>query len=170
MLTTMKYKANKVVLLVLVVASLAGCFGTKPGGKEYREVTKLNGSDNSRMIKRFEEYPIDKQLDIVLYSDDPRFGPILARGGPQNIPAIVDRISRPDVHMLDKYQLTMVLHRINQDCRCIKSDSEIIQRLEAVGRSNPSGDYPSNSGTDTYTRMYLDSVSLVKRQLDTSLK
>ena len=133
----------------------------KPGAKEYKEITKGKSSDNSKMISRFENYPIEKQIDIFLFSDDPRFGPILARGGQKNIESIVQKIENANTHMWDRCRLAEVLIRINSDCRCITSDSDVIRRLESVRASSSN---PSDRKNDAYMTTYIDSVSSLKNQ------
>lgn len=120
------------------------------------------------MIRRFDDYTIDKRIDIFLYAvgcrKDPRFEPILASGGEKIIPTLVRRIEEVQ-RAWDKYHLVNVLIRINEECKCIEKDSQEIKTLESVGRElDEDKNIPAD---DTYKKIYWDKVNVLKNQLRT---
>lgn len=139
----------------------------KPGAREYKALTKIDEPSNVQLIRSFADYSIDKQIDIFLYAkdcpNDPRFEPILSRGGVKIVPTIVGRIETEE-KVWDKGHLVSVLTRINAECKCISSDSDVVKRLEAVARAL---DEDKNIPEDyTYKRMYKDEVNFLKRQTE----
>ncbi len=150
------------ISLSLVGLLLTACptnLSNRPGSKEYEELTSINAASNSQIIERFENYPVEKQIDIFLFSEDPRFGPILARGGEKKLEEIVTRIEDPSTHLWDKCRLVDVLIKINNDCHCIGPESKIIKRLEAVG---PSNNRTAQGASDPYWKTYRDSIATLK--------
>ena len=132
----------------------------REGGKEYRELNKINGASNGNLIRSFSSYPTEKQIDIFLYSiscrKDPRFEPILAKEGEKIIPNIVSRIET-EKQFWNKANLVAVLIRIDSDCKCVANDSSIIKRLDQVARA------PHNEANDTYLNIFKSKLESLKK-------
>lgn len=151
----------EIVLCSLVFTAGACVLLDRPGGREYRELRNTQSNDNTQLIRRFENYPVDKQIDIFLYSDDPRFAPILVSEGEIVIPGIVGRIETEN-HVWNKVRLIDVLREINKQCRCINSASEYLQRLKSVSEDlENSSKYESDP---TYQKMFSDAVVNLENQ------
>lgn len=157
------------ILLSVILALVLYCDPTcsrHEGGAEYRALAGISESGNSQMIRGFEQYDVNKRIDIFLYAvhcrKDDRFEPILAKAGKEIIPDVVRRIEKEN-RAWDKYQLVQVLIRINADCRCIEEDSPDIKRLETVGQQLAADNF--SSPDDTYNRIYSEAVLTLKKQL-----
>jgi hypothetical protein len=161
------------IALVLIISSflLLGCEPScfvRSGANEYRAITQTRDSGNSQIVRNFEEYDVDTRINVFLYAmdcrDDPRFEPILARGGQRIIPDIIRRIEQ-ELEVWDKYQLVNVLIRINAECRCIRQNSQEIERLEAIWlKLREDTRFPER---EQYKSTYRDKVELLKFQLET---
>lgn len=146
------------LIACLLIVNSSSCFlvtRERPGGNEYRELTENKWPDNTVMIRRFEQYPVDKQIDIFLYSEDPRFEPILALGGEKVVAPIVKRIET-EHRVWDKVRLIGVLERVDAQCKCVTSNSEIVTRLDSVSQELDHND--NISSDDPYKRMYKSSL------------
>lgn len=148
---------------LLVVCACQTSLSNKAGGKEYLELTRSGTNDNTHIVNGLKKYSVDKQIDIVLYSEDPRFVPIIASEGTQVIPYVVARIEHADTSFWDKYRLMDVLIRINRDCRCIANNSENISRIDAVVRLTRPIQIQTNEGK--YWTMFSNAVEDLKEDL-----
>lgn len=158
------------LLLLLGTLLFSGCnfpCRNEPGGREYRELTKLYSDGNMQARHQFSQYSFDQQIDIYLYSrtcaDDTRIEPLLVAGGERKIDSIVRRIQE-NPHLPSKGYLVGVLIRINTQCRCIPRDSETVQALE---RTSAELDNDTRiPADDAYKRIYRENVNSLKTQLD----
>lgn len=162
----------RIGLLSLIFISIwaQGCQPSclnRKGGAEYKNLTWAGDPGNAELIRDFDAYNIDRQIDVFLYAEgcanDRRFEPILARTGKVIIPDLIRRAGS-EHHPADKYPLISVLIRINEECKCIKRDSQEIRELERIGKEMDSD--PTLAANDPYKEIYLDSVRSLKEQLD----
>lgn len=166
----MKIILLKVFLFGFFVFLLPSCFSEcrrRAGSKEYRELATSITASNAAAIERFNSFTVDKQITVFLYArdcaDDPRIRPMLIRNGEKRIPAVIERIET-EQKIWDKGELVGILIAINNECRCILPDSEIIKKLERIGEElDNDPDIPADY---TYTQMYKRSVESLKSQLN----
>lgn len=140
--------------MVVSLVLLPGCVA-EPGATEYREITKNSGEGNSLIVERFDSYAIDKQIDVFLYSEDPRFEAILARNGKSKIQPVVSRIEEKKTTYYQKWRLVRVLHRIQNECRCVKSDRYVMSRLERLSDL-------TNENAEHYKSMFSKDVKYLR--------
>ncbi len=138
---------------VISLVLLPSCV-SRPGATEYNEITRNAGEGNSAIIERFDSYPINKQIDVFLYSEDPRFEAILALNGKSKISQIVSRIEDQNTAFYEKWRLIRVLHRIHNDCQCVNNDRNIMLRLERLSASSSE----TSKDTEHYRILYLKDV------------
>lgn len=123
----------------MITFSACNDCNNKPGAKEYWNIVSPSEAGNTEQIQKFYSYPVDKQIDVYLFSksgdcaNDPRIEAYFTKDGKEKIPAILERIKK-EPKVWAKSDLLWALVKINSDCRCIKSDAEIITSLEAVGK------------------------------------
>lgn len=161
---------NACLVLVLGSLSFSGCnfqCRNQPGGREYRELSKLYSDGNLEPRRRFSSYSIDQQIDIYLYSrkcaDDTRIEPLLIADGERKIDSILRRTGE-EPHLPSKGYLVSVLIRVNTFCRCISRDSNAVQALERIGVELDRD--PTISSNDVYKQIYHGNVKSLKTQLD----
>lgn len=156
-------------LAVIVSAFTSACFDDctgKPGAKEYSELSRMYGSGNAQPRRQFSGYPIEKQIDIFLFSrsctGDTRIEPLLISDGRNKISPIVERIKSTG-NVWDQGYLSGTLISINTECRCISSDSQFIRDLEEVSRSL---EQRHASVDPTALEIFLNNVRTLKGQLN----
>lgn len=168
MLLIIAMKTTVIVLIMyLFNSSCLGDCRNKPGSKKYKEMDRVLLLNKNEASHRFQEMPLETQIDTFLYArdcaDDPRFVSMLVADGEQKIPTIVRRIET-ESRVWDKSHLLRVLISINSKCKCIRRDSDIIASLERVSDTIESDrDDPPDPA---YKQIYRDNLNELKHQLD----
>lgn len=154
------------LFFVLTLASCGQC-SNKRGSDEYTEFKTELSQNEQKALESFANYPVNKQIDIVLYAQncrrDRHVEPLLIKDGKDKIPAIVERIVKEE-DPWDKSQLVAILIGINTACRCIKRDSDVIKTLEAISRNLDEENRVQ--ANDLYKQSYKDGVLVLKKQLE----
>ena len=160
-----------VIVLYLLIQALylsgcAVCWG-KRGCNEYKAVIAQNNNTNAMAIEKFSSYPVDKQIDIHLYANyvgNGSVGRFIARhDGANKVQRIVQRI-RTEPQLWDKASLIDALFYINEECRCIKQDSDVIRTLVEV--ENALQRDPNLPANYAYKDIYSMSLTSLKNQIE----
>lgn len=150
------------VRIVLVTAILLFACEKKPGQEEYITIEKL--PQNER-LKKFSSYPIEKQIDIYLFTHYLEGGSgtyegYLASDGENKLFAISRRIDE-NIEPMMKVRLISAIELIGMNCDCVSDNSEVIKILE--DNKMPIDDEDSG-GTIGVKNAYNDYLQRIKSQ------
>lgn len=157
-------------LIFLFILSLCGCLDFTPGAIEYNEIAKIHGASNTASINKLSSYPIEKQIEIYLYGNCCVEGgtwidPLFTKDGAKKIPFIIKRISVFPDDIRNKVALIEALNDINNDCKCLKNNSEYIQILEDVGeRIKTEKSSLEYQYKESYIKFYWNYLNRIKEQ------
>lgn len=119
-------------LTVLVLAA-TGCWKAEgPGSKEFLEIEKLR--DDQAKLNRFQEYPIDIQIDVFMFAAYATEGAggnyqgYLAYEGSKKVVRISERIAQ-STDWYYKMHLISAVVRIQQECGCARSNRVVMKNL-----------------------------------------
>jgi hypothetical protein len=150
---------------VALALLLTGCM-QGPGRKEYVEITRIPLSDEGRILEKFSAYPVEKQIDIYIFSQCCVEGNIypfdryLAVNGEMKLPGIIRRIDS-DENFSDKVYLLDVVETIDTKCHCVNGKPDFIDILQKNER--PIDEHDS-SGTVTAKELYRQKLLRIKEQ------
>lgn len=130
----MKFQLFLVMAVIVFVA--AGCWRAEgPGAKEFLEIEKLH--DDQAKLKRFNEYPIDTQIDTFMFAARATEGSggnyqrYLAYDGANKIERISERIVQ-STDWYYKMHLIYAVIPIQSECGCVRSNTEVMKNLRTL--------------------------------------
>jgi hypothetical protein len=144
------------------------CFAQQdPGEVEYREICSIPESDGAARSVKFNSYPVDKQIDIYLYSQfafeggNGSFLGYIARNGDGKVHAIFSRI-RSEKRALFRLGLIIAIDMIDRETKVFSKRAELLEELMAL-------QIPSVEGADEVDRSIdMDFESIRKKIIDRS--
>ncbi len=172
----MTLSKTKIPLILLITVFLVSC-ADRPGGKEYREITKIPIANEDEVKAKFTSYPIEKQLDIYLFSQCcvegnsyPLMWLLTNDGEEKNmIPHIVKRIDESNdptgknnlINTIDKANLMDPLELIDIKCKCIADSPGVIDILTKNERLI---DEQESDGIKGFKRIYSERLQRIKNR------
>lgn len=123
----------KICIILTMIIFLVSC-EVRPGRKEYIEISKIPISNENEVLAKFSTYPVEKQIDIYLFSqccvegNSYPFLWYLATDGKNIIPYIVKRIVESN-NPQDKANLMEVLDLIEMKCKCVAENADVLDIL-----------------------------------------
>lgn len=131
------------------------------GQREYLEIEKLPESER---LSKFSSYPVEKQIDIYLFSKlyteggSGTYGRYLASNGTNKLPNIVKRLDESN-DLLVKIELIHTIELINGHCLCVAGNADILRILEKNDIQINTEDDPS---TRKLKEVYSDYLQRIK--------
>ncbi|MBK8148856.1 MAG: hypothetical protein IPK58_11770 [Acidobacteria bacterium] len=111
------------------------CFAQQdPGEVEYREICLIPESDGAARSVKFNSYPVDKQIDIYLYSQvafeggKGDFLRYIIKNGNKKVLAIFSRI-RTEKRALFRLLLIIAIDRIDSETKVLSKQAELLDEL-----------------------------------------
>lgn len=161
-------KITKLLILFFTLCSF-GCIDYfMPGAKEYYEISRTMGADNTVANKKLSSYPVEKQVEIYLYGNccvegGAWIGALFRREGERKIPYIIQRMEVFPDDIRNKEALIEALYLIDKDCQCLKKSPEYIKILEVVGEKIKTEESSlENEFKQNYINLYWDYLVMIK--------
>lgn len=118
------------VVLLISVCALSTC--GQRGQREFVDLQKI--PDENERLRVFSSYPVNRQIDIYLFSQMPKSRAVdtyfrfMAHQGDGKVLPIAKRIDS-EKEASFKTDLIRVLDLIDEDCACVRNNSEIMELL-----------------------------------------
>ena len=144
------------------------CFAQQdPGEVEYREICLIPESDGAARSVKFNSYPVDKQIDIYLYSQvafeggKGDFLRYIIKNGDKKVLGIFSRI-RTEKRALFRLLLIIAIDRIDSETKVFSKRAELLEELMTLK-------IVSDEGADAVDRSIdMDFESIRKEIIDRS--
>jgi hypothetical protein len=154
-------KSIVLFLLMVLVSSQTACWfftnaKSHESAFEYSEISKIPRDNTDERIKAFNQYPVEKQIDIYLcatHQSDYVFEIYLMANGESKISKIAEVIkTNPNFNLRDKTELIGILFYIDRNCKlernynCVANNSQVMESLKQSESPFDPTDSEGNNG------------------------